>query len=143
MGLACGTRRLQREEALLRRVVPDIARPARVSDRRVMPDAVVEPLDIVEHVRLGFVPGAIDLSSDAFGFQRREEAFHGGIVPDVARPAHAAGDATVGHQALELVAGILGGFKRSSQHQVCSLTAATRQAPLPAFSSPKSFSVGH
>ena len=32
-----------------------------------------------------------------------------------------------------------GGFKRSSQHQVCSLTAATGQAPLPAFSSPKSF----
>src|SRR3954468_1299890 len=37
--------------------------------------------------------------------------------------------------------GSQGGFKRSSQHQICSLTAATRQAPLPAFSSPRSFSV--
>jgi transposase InsO family protein len=39
--------------------------------------------------------------------------------------------------------GVQGGFKQSSQHRLCSLTAATRQAPLPAFSSPGSFSVGH
>ena len=39
-------------------------------------------------------------------------------------------------------AGILGGFKRSSQHRLCSSTGATRQAPLRAFSKPASFSVG-
>jgi putative transposase len=49
----------------------------------------------------------------------------------------------IGHQPLELLAGVLGGFKRSSQHQMFSLMAAARQAPLPAFSSPGSFSVGH
>jgi putative transposase len=39
--------------------------------------------------------------------------------------------------------GSQGGFKRSSQHRLCSLMAAIRQAPLPAFSNPRSFSVGH
>ncbi|MER9475876.1 IS3 family transposase [Mesorhizobium sp. M0520] len=39
--------------------------------------------------------------------------------------------------------GSQGGFKRSSQHRLCSLTTATRQAPLRAFSSPGSFSVWH
>ncbi|WP_407046076.1 DDE-type integrase/transposase/recombinase [Mesorhizobium abyssinicae] len=39
--------------------------------------------------------------------------------------------------------GYQGGFKRSSQHRLCSLMAATRQAHLPAFSNPGSFSAGH
>jgi hypothetical protein len=39
--------------------------------------------------------------------------------------------------------GILGGFKWSSQHRLCSLTTAIRQAPLLAFSNPKFFAVGH
>ena len=38
--------------------------------------------------------------------------------------------------------GVQGGFKRSSQHRLCSSTGATRQAPLRAFSKPASFSVG-
>jgi hypothetical protein len=42
-----------------------------------------------------------------FGLQRGEEAHHRGVVPDVAGPAHRAGDAVVGYQALELLAGIL------------------------------------
>ncbi|WP_456679944.1 DDE-type integrase/transposase/recombinase [Bradyrhizobium sp. USDA 3311] len=39
--------------------------------------------------------------------------------------------------------GIQGGSNRSSQHRLCSLTTATRQAPLPAFSNPGFFSAGH
>src|SRR5664279_4403773 len=78
-------------------------------------DGIVEPLDVVEHICSGLVPGAIGFSLGAFGFQRREEALHRRVVPDVAGSAHAANDAAVGHQALELVAGVLGGFKRSSQ----------------------------
>ncbi|XSC42654.1 hypothetical protein ACF1BQ_030655 [Bradyrhizobium sp. RDT10] len=39
--------------------------------------------------------------------------------------------------------GAQGGFKRSSQHRLCLLMAATRQALLPAFASPESFSVEH
>ena len=39
--------------------------------------------------------------------------------------------------------GVQGGFKRLSQHQPCVLMTATRQVPLPASSSPTSFSVEH
>jgi putative transposase len=39
--------------------------------------------------------------------------------------------------------GVQGGFKRSSQHRLCSLMAVTRQVPRPAFSSPRSFLVGY
>ena len=35
------------------------------------------------------------------------------------------------------------GFKRSSQHRLCSFMVATRQGPPPAFSIPVPFSVGH
>jgi pimeloyl-ACP methyl ester carboxylesterase len=64
---------------------------------------VVEPLDVVERICSGLVPGAVDLSSDALGFQRREEAFHGSIVPDLAGSSHAACDAAVAVQAPDLV----------------------------------------
>jgi hypothetical protein len=39
--------------------------------------------------------------------QRREEALHRCIVPDVARTAHRTDDAVIGHQPLELLAGVL------------------------------------
>ena len=39
--------------------------------------------------------------------------------------------------------GSQGEFKRSSQHRRCVLMTATRQAPLPEFSIPRTFSVGH
>ncbi len=37
---------------------------------------VVEALDIIEHIGPCLIPRPICLSRDAFGFQRREEAFH-------------------------------------------------------------------
>src|SRR5438034_6847587 len=51
---------------------------------------IVEPLDIVEHIRPGLVPGALDFARGALGLLRREEAFHRRMVPDVAGSAHAA-----------------------------------------------------
>lgn len=72
-----------------------------------MPSArVVEALDVVEHLRAGFIAGAVNLAVDALEFQGREEALHGRIVPDVPGPAHRTGDAVVGQQALKLLAGV-------------------------------------
>ena len=51
---------------------------------------------------------------------------HGSVVPHVAGSAHRADDAVVGHQPLELLAGVLGGFKRSSQRVVCLHTVLER-----------------
>jgi hypothetical protein len=42
------------------------------------------------------------------GGREREEALHHRVIPDVAGSAHAANDAAVGHQTLELFAGVLG-----------------------------------
>lgn len=67
----------------------------------------IEALDVVEHIRAGVIPRPVDLADDPLGPERREKAFHGCIVPDVAGPAHRTGDAVVGHQALELFARIL------------------------------------
>ncbi len=40
---------------------------ADVTDRRVAPDSVVEPLDVIEHIGPRFVTRPIDLAPDAFG----------------------------------------------------------------------------
>ena len=68
---------------------------------------VVESFDVVEHVGPGGVPRTVDLSADPFGFQRREEAFHGGVVPYVSGTAHRTVDAVIDHQPLELLTRIL------------------------------------
>lgn len=53
-----------------------------------------------------------------FGLERGEEAFHGGIFPDIAGPAHRAGDAIVSHQPLELLTGILAALVRMMQQGI-------------------------
>ena len=71
------------------------------------PFGVVEALDVVEHIGLGLVPCPVCFARGSLRLQRREEALHRCIVPDVARAAHAAGHAVVGDEALELFTGVL------------------------------------
>ena len=52
--------------------------------------------DVVEHVGLGVVPCSVNSASSSFGLQRREEALHRCIVPDVAGTAHRTDDAVIG-----------------------------------------------
>jgi hypothetical protein len=58
------------------------------------------------HICPGLVRGAIGFALGAFCSQRREEALHRLVIPDIAGTAHAADDAAAGHQALELLAGV-------------------------------------
>jgi hypothetical protein len=51
-----------------------------------------------------------------FGLQGVEKAFHRRIVPAVSLAAHRADDAVLSQPLLVSAGGILGGFKRSSQH---------------------------
>ena len=60
------------------------------------PPRIVETLDVIEHIGPGLRSRAVQLGGRAFGLQRGEEALHHRIVPDVARPTHATGDAVVG-----------------------------------------------
>ena len=55
--------------------------------------SIVEPLDVIKHVRSSLVPSGVYFSIGALDFQGREKAFHGSIIPAIATAAHAAGDA--------------------------------------------------
>ena len=63
-------------------------------------------------------PAYGSLSADPFGFQRREEAFHGGVVPYVSGTAHRKVDAIVGDQPLELLTRILAAAVRVMQRRI-------------------------
>ena len=78
-----------------------------IAQRGVPPLGVVEALDVIKHVGLGLSARAVGRARRAFGLQRGEEALHRRIVPDIARPAHTAGDAVVGQEPLERLTGIL------------------------------------
>lgn len=95
-------------------------------------DRVVKSLDVVAHIGSCLVSGPVGFALRPFGLERREEALHRRVVLDIAGTAHAVDNAVVGHQTLELLTGVLGGFKWSSQHRVCLLMATTRQTLLPA-----------
>lgn len=68
---------------------------------------IVEALDVVEHVGPRGISRPVDLGCRALGLECREEAFHRGVVPDVARARQRADDAMLGHQPLAMLARIL------------------------------------
>src|SRR2546421_524343 len=65
---------------------------------RVPAFRIVEALDVVEYISSRLVAGPVRFAPHAFGLQRREEALHLRIVPDVAGTAHRTDDAVIGHQ---------------------------------------------
>ena len=66
---------------------------------------ILEALDVIEHVGLGLDSRAEGRTRRAFNFQGR--ALHRRIVPEVASPAHTAGNAVVGQGPLEWLTGVL------------------------------------
>ncbi len=91
---------------------------AEIAQRRVAARRIVEALDIVEYICLGVIARAVGFTPDPLGLQRGEEALHRRVVPDVARPAHRACHAVVGHQPLELLARILAALVRVVQQGI-------------------------
>lgn len=73
---------------------------------------IVEPFHVIEHIGTGFVTRDIVFAARPFGLQRREEAPHGSVVPAVAAAPHAADNAVVAQQALEILAGVLAALVR-------------------------------
>jgi hypothetical protein len=55
-------------------------------------------------------------ATDPFGFEGFHEAFGFSIVVGITGPAHADGDVVTGETQAIFGRGVLGGFKRSSQH---------------------------
>ena len=87
-----------------------------MTDRRVTAFGVVETLDVVKDVCLGFFASFVDPSAvDPFNLKGREKALHGRVVPDLSSAAHAAGDTLLHEQSLELVTGVLAALERVVQ----------------------------
>src|SRR4051812_19450481 len=101
---------------------------------------VVEAVDVTAEGVLGLGSGLEDGAPDHLGLQGLEEGLDDRVVVTVSFPRHGDRDAVFPQHGLVLHGAILGEFKRSSQHGFYCSTAATRQAPLRAFSSPASFS---
>ena len=91
---------------------------AEIAQGRVPARGIVEAFDVIEHVLPCLIARAVGFARDPFGLQRREEALHRSVVPDIAGPAHRAGDAIVGHQPLELLARVLAALVRVTQQGV-------------------------
>ena len=99
---------------------------AEIAQGRVPACGIVEALDVIEHVLFCVVARAVGFARDPFGLQRGEEALHRSVVPDVAVAAHRACYPVVGHQSLELLAGILAALVRVVQQRIGFATPPDR-----------------
>jgi hypothetical protein len=89
---------------------------AAVADRGVGAVGVVEAFDVGVQVSPGLVSGGVNAVMHTFGFERVEEALHGGVIPAIVFAAHGRRDVSRS-QALTIgLGGVLGGFHRWSQH---------------------------
>ena len=77
---------------------------------------IIEALNVVEYVGLGLDSRTVRLGCRAFSLQRGEDALYRRIVPDVAGPVHATGDAVVSQEPLEGLTGVLASPIRVMQH---------------------------
>ena len=77
---------------------------------------IVDPLDVVEHVRSSLGSDAVVPPVHPLALQAAEEAFRCRVVRSAPDRAHRAHQPVVAQESLVLVAGELGGFSRSLQH---------------------------
>ena len=67
----------------------------------------MEPLDAIKDISSCYITGPISASADSIVFHSREEALHHRVMVALAEATHAALDAMVGQQFLELLTRIL------------------------------------
>jgi len=82
------------------------------------PLAIVEQLDVFEDFTSCLGSGTPVALIAQFQFERGKKTFRHRVIPAIAFTAHAAQETVRRQQLLILVAGVLTGFKRSSQHNV-------------------------
>jgi hypothetical protein len=68
------------------------------------PNSIVETLDVIEDVRLGFSPCAVNSLLDLLALQVTEERLSHCVIPAVATPTHARAQSVVFAPTTELVA---------------------------------------
>lgn len=80
---------------------------AHVTESRMPPATVIEPLDVIKDRAARFGARVSASLIDQFDFERGEEALRHRIVPAVSTPAHAAQDAVLRQHLLILPATVL------------------------------------
>ena len=82
----------------------------------VASNSIVETLDVIEDVRLGFSPSLVNSLLDLFALQITEERFSHRVIPAVASTAHARAQSVVFAPAAELIAAKLATLVRMDDH---------------------------
>lgn len=57
---------------------------AEISQGRVPACGILEALDVIEQLGFCLISPAVSFARDPLGLQRREEALHGCVVPEIA-----------------------------------------------------------
>ncbi len=77
--------------------------------------SIVEPFNVVVHIRVGVGARAVVTVANAFRLERMKEALHDRVVPAVARATHAAPGPGLCERGLIVATRVLPRFNRSSQ----------------------------
>jgi hypothetical protein len=88
--------------------------------------AIVEALDVVEHILSSLGSGSVSASMDPLTFEEPEEAFDHSIVVAVANPAHRTLDSVFGEQGLEVATGVLAATIRVVQEHLARIALPER-----------------
>jgi hypothetical protein len=89
---------------------------AAIADRGVGAVGVGEAFDVGVQISPGLVSGGVNAVRHTFGFERVEEALHGGIIPAIAFASHGRRDVSRSQGLTISLGGIQGGFNQWSQH---------------------------
>ena len=93
-----------------------------ISDMAVTASPVIENLDVVEHVRSGFLARSIDSPSDPFGLPTAEKRFHHGVVEAIAPSAHARDKSMILAEPHPVVTSVLGALIGMNEHRLPGAT---------------------
>ena len=87
---------------------------------------IVEPLDVIKDINSCFIARAVSASADSIVLHPREEALHDGVVVALAQATHAAFDAVVSQQLLELLTRVLAALVAMMQEPGVGLSSPDR-----------------
>ncbi len=82
----------------------------------VASNSIVETLDVIEDVRLGFSPSLVNPLLDLLALQVTEERLSHCVIPTVAPTTHARAQSVVFAPAVELIAAKLAALIRMDDH---------------------------
>src|SRR5258708_1784575 len=97
-----------------------------ISQRRMLPFAIIEHFNIFKHCCFCFLPCLIDGLADAFFFERSPKAFDHGVIITITFSAHTHLDPSLMQQVLVALTGIFAPSVRMMDQAHCRIPLAQR-----------------